>query len=570
MHAQVRPIVARVRAIGKKAGLPEAQTEAMIRTALRGGATPATRSVGVGLDHAAQVTNETAATLAGRLGVPRVVRTAEKGGRVTLRLSSSGPLAVEQVEVAADATVGEVLMHKVTLDALGRYRGLLGKVREMRDRVATLLRREGKAGRVSAASRNPHVPRTRGHELFEEVRKHEAAVESRLSALLSHLEEGGDASQRAAWALEDQIGVLEGELAYYRSALAEAEATGNLGAARGVIESPGDAGRAAVAKGYEPAPDGYHYQRNRYQPEEYVIARNAGRSDLPSLQVNKDGERWSLGPADETRPQRIFYGNVGDEEVLQAMVGGSPSWRVYQETLVDPSKIGLDVAQVRQRSLRAIERARTPRGRWSRGKADLNEDLIRRALKEEFRADIVRAVLAKPTPEEQMTFLRKVTDGFGFTNAADKGNLFEELLAGQDQSLLRHAVMDQARLASGQPPVHISKDRVVDLLSSDGTLIEVKAVKTKMGREQEEQLGDYLVALEKEAKLLYKDGTVRADRLVYAFMEPEGVLANRNFIGRVLDKGAIVRVYNKAGFSREFASRSSVEEVISFAMSTAT
>lgn len=569
MHAQVRPIVARVRAIGKKAGLPEAQTEAMIRTALRGGGAPAAKSIGVGLDHAAQITDETAAILADRLGVPRVVRTAEKGGRVGLRLTSSGPLAVEQLEVAADATVGEVLMHKATLDALRRYRGALGKVREVRDRVGGLLRREGKAEQVTAASRNPHVPRTRGHELFEEVRKHEAAVESRISALLAHLDEGSDASMRAAWALDDQIGVLEGELAYYRSALDEAQATGNLGAARGVIESPGDAGRAAVAKGYEPAPPGYHYQRNRYQPEEYVIARNAGRDDLPPLQVNQDGERWALGPADEARRQRIFSGALGDGEVLEAMIDGSPSWRVYQETLIDPSKVGLDAAQVRQRSLRAIEQARTPRGRWSRGKADLNEDLIRRALKEEFRADIVRAVLAKPTREEQVTFLRKVTDGFGFTNAADKGNLFEELLAGQDPSLLRHAVMDQARLASGRPPVHISKDRVVDLLGSDGTLIEVKAVKTKMGREQEEQLTDYLTVREREVELPYKNRMVMTKRLVYAFLEPEGVLANRNFISKALEKGATVRVYNRAGFCRDFGQRrSSIGEVVSFAVST--
>jgi hypothetical protein len=387
--------------------------------------------------------------------------------------------------------------------------------------------------------------------------------------LLSHLEEGGDASQRAAWALEDQIGVLEGELAYYRSALAEAEATGNLGAARGVIESPGDAGRAAVAKGYEPAPEGYHYQRNRYQPEEYVIARNAGRDDLPPLQVNKDGERWALGPADEARRQRIFSGTLGDGEVLEAMIDGSPSWRVYQETLIDPSKVGLDAAQVRQRSLRAIEQARTPRARWSRGKADLNEDLIRRALKEEFRADIVRAVLAKPTREEQVTFLRKVTDGFGFTNAADKGNLFEELLAVQDPSLLRHALMDQTRLASGRPPAHISKDRVVDLLGSDGTLIEVKAVKTKMGREQEEQLTDYLEVRDNQAKLPYRGEMVGAKRLVYAFLEPDGVLANQTFIQEALKGGATIRVYNRAGFFREFERRrSSIEEVLSFAMST--
>lgn len=570
MHAEVRAIVARVRAIGQKAGLPEAQLEAMIRTALRGGGSSAARRVAVGLDHAAQVTDETAATLAERLGVPRVVRTAERGGRVSLRLTQSGPLAVEQLEVATDATVGDILMHKVTLDALRRYRGALGKVRELRDRVAALLRREGKAGQLTAASRNPHLPRTRGHELFEEVRKHEAAVESRLSALLAYLDEGGDASKRAACALEDQIGVLEGELSYYRSALAEAEATGNLGMARGVIESPGDAGRAAAAKGYEPAPDGYHYQRNRYQPEEYVIARNAGRDDLPPLQVNKEGERWSLGPADEARRQRIFYGTLGDGEVLEAMIDGSPSWRLYQETLIDPSKVGLDAAQVRQRSLRAIEQARTPRGRWSRGKADLNEDLIRRALKEEFRADIVRAVLAKPTREEQVMFLRKVTDGFGFTNAADKGNLFEELLAGQDPSLLRHAVMDQAQLAGRNPPVHISKDRVVDLLGSDGTLIEVKAVKTKMGREQEEQLKDYLAVRRSEADLPYKNGMVMTKRLVYAFMEPEGVLANQSFIQEALKGGGIIRVYNKAGFSREFSEDlSTIQDVMTFAVSTA-
>jgi hypothetical protein len=218
--------------------------------------------------------------------------------------------------------------------------------------------------------------------------------------------------------------------------------------------------------------------------------------------------------------------------------------------------------------MRAIEQTRTPRGRWSRGKAEINEDLIRRALKEEFRADIVRAALAKPTREEQVVFLRKFTDDFGFTNSSDKGNLSEALLAGQDPSLARHAVLDQAKLAAGNPPVHISKDRVVDLLDGDGTLIEVKAVKTKMGKEQEEQLTDYLAVREKEAALSYKDETVSAKRLVYAFLEPEGVLANRVFIGGALEKGVTIRVYNKAGLSREFSARFSIDDVVSFAVST--
>jgi hypothetical protein len=116
--------------------------------------------------------------------------------------------------------------------------------------------------------------------------------------------------------------------------------------------------------------------------------------------------------------------------------------------------------------------------------------------------------------------------------------------------------------------VRISKDRVADLVGEDGTLIEVKAVKTKMGREQEEQLRDYLEVTKGEAKVPYNQGTVIAKRLVYAFMEPEGVVANRGFIRDALRDDVIVRVYNTAGFSREFTRPSSVESVISFAASS--
>ncbi|MCU0650178.1 MAG: hypothetical protein MUF00_19480, partial [Gemmatimonadaceae bacterium] len=187
-------------------------------------------------------------------------------------------------------------------------------------------------------------------------------------------------------------------------------------------------------------------------------------------------------------------------------------------------------------------------------RVEVTEDLVRRALKDEFRDDILRAALAKSTREEQVVFLRKVTEDFGLPNGSDKGSLFEALLAAQDRSLMRHAVLDQAALAKGRPPVHISRDRVVDLLGNDGTLIEVKAVKTAMGKEQMEQLQDYLEVAGKSGRVAGRDGAVRAKRIVYAFVEPEGVVANRTFISKALDGGIVVRVYNRVGKARDFTS----------------
>jgi hypothetical protein len=88
-----------------------------------------------------------------------------------------------------------------------------------------------------------------------------------------------------------------------------------------------------------------------------------------------------------------------------------------------------------------------------------------------------------------------------------------------------------------------------------------------MGREQEEQLRDYLEISQKKAPVPYQRGTVNVSRLVYAFMEPEGVLANRVFISKALGEGVAIRVYNKAGFARDFTHPSLVEDVISFATS---
>lgn len=562
MHAQVRTAADQFRATARRARLSEDQIEAMLRTALRGSTSARTSAWSMGLDHAAKVTDESAQILAQRMGVPKVVRTGEPGARVGVRLSRQGAPQIEQLEVAADATVGDVLLHQVTVEAMARYGGLWGKVKQTQDRLVATLRRSPRAG---GAGPNLHPVRSRAHELFEEVRKHEAAVQVRVAELVHSFGSHAEGAQRAAWALEDQIKVLEGELAYYRQALADVEATGNVEAARGVIEAIGDASRAAVAKGYEAPPQGYYYHRNAWKPEEYVISRNAGRDDLPQLQVHRTGSRWGLGPAEEARPPRVFSASLDDTEVLHSMLQGSSSWRTFRDALVHPDKIGLPAAAVRRRSLRAIEPLR--KAERGGGRVEITEDLIRRALKDEFRDDILRATLAKPTREEQVVFLRKVTEDFGLPNGSDKGSLFEALLAAQDRSLTRHALLEQAALAKRRPPIHISRDRVVDLLANDGTLIEVKAVKTAMGKEQMQQLQDYLAVTNRGGEAAGRSGGVRAKRIVYAFIEPDGVAANRTFIDRALNDGATIRVYNRAGASRDFARRESgtIEAAMEFA-----
>ncbi len=562
MHAQVREAVDRLRATARRAHLSDEQVEAMLRTALRGSSSARTSAMSMGLDHAARVTDDSARILAQRMGVPKVVRTGEPGGKVAVRLSRQGAPRIEQIEVAADATVGDVLLHQVTVEAMARYQGIWGRLKDTQDRLVATLRRSPRAG---SAGPNPHPVRSRGHELFEEVRKHDAAVHGRVAELVDTLGNRSGGAQQEACVLEDQIKVLEGELAYYQKALADVIATGNVEAAHGVIEAVGDASRAAVAKGYEAPPQGYYYHRNAWKPDEYVISRNAGREDLPALQVNRAGERWSLGPAEEARPPRVFVASLDDPEVLHSLLKGSSSWRTFRDALVHPDKIGLPAAAVRRRSLRAIEPLR--KAERGGGRVEITEDLIRRALKDEFRDDILRATLAKPTREEQVVFLRKVTEDFGLPNGSDKGSLFEALLAAQDRSLTRHALLEQAALAKRRPPIHISRDRVVDLLANDGTLIEVKAVKTAMGKEQMQQLQDYLAVANRGGEVAGRSGGVRAKRIVYAFMEPEGVAANRTFIDRALNDGATIRVYNRVGASRDFARRGSgtIEAAMEFA-----
>jgi hypothetical protein len=551
-HPDVVAASARLRTIAREVGMTDEEIEALIRNVGRGAVTGthAANAVGAALDTTAPLTDDVADALARQLGVPRIRRTGEATRTVGVAPTMvDGRVVVDEIVAGDLATVGDVLAHAETVARVKRYDGIVGKVRETWDALAEA---------VGAAPRmNPHTPFTAAHEAFEEVRKYEAMLRRRIGDLAAELGRGGDDAAKAAARIEDEILVMEGELAHYREVLDEVKHTGDLGAARGLIEAK-DVGKVtdeAIAAGYPALPsDDYFYRRwpgRGPEGQEFQVVRK--NTAVDAFQPRKDPAtgKWVLGESEEvSRVPKSFAAAMTDDEVVQAMLVESKSAKAIVDALIN--KVGAVDSDVYARAATAVKKVRTPRGMVTDDVADgvrrvTDEDNLRHALKAEFKEDFFTAASREVTPEAQMKRFRDLTEDL---NPADSGNMMEDFLARRDPGSVRHVEVDQGKLAGQKPPVTIAQDRQIDRVRPDGTAIECKSGAGALSDRELKQLDDYRTM--QAGAIVDVNGTpTTVKQVLYEFTDPAGVVANLDTIAnRMLDKGIHVKVYNASGQDR--------------------
>jgi len=125
-----------------------------------------------------------------------------------------------------------------------------------------------------------------------------------------------------------------------------------------------------------------------------------------------------------------------------------------------------------------------------------------------------------------------------------------------------HVRVDEALLASISNSLGREvKERVIDLVDTDGTLREIKHVSGTLSERELSQFEDYMGLVGREAPLTLKDGTeVVAKKVVYTFIDPAGARANIKFIKDALAerKQVSFEVFNSKG---EFRHVRSTEEI---------
>src|SRR5262249_39056161 len=146
--------------------------------------------------------------------------------------------------------------------------GITGELRRAWDRVLN---------KVSSRGGNPYRVGDPGFRVFEEVRKHEAMLRSRMSRL-AHLLEAGET--RAASLLHDQLAFYEGELAFWKREAQEIEAgRGSKVLGEGIeAQKPAQVHLEALRQGYPKLKEGQLYRRtgNPDEPfEAYTVESEA-------------------------------------------------------------------------------------------------------------------------------------------------------------------------------------------------------------------------------------------------------------------------------------------------------
>jgi hypothetical protein len=155
-----------------------------------------------------------------RLGV-RVVADAGLGDGVRIQLGADG-VRVLHVSVGPQARVADVLVHGDVVGRMERYRGLVGGMRRLGERMRAWL--------GGAQGVNPFPPGTTAHEAWHEVEKHVALLEVRHARLA-----GGVLDDVAAGRVRQEIAALEGKLSEYRQVVEDALESGVYVPGRGWV-----------------------------------------------------------------------------------------------------------------------------------------------------------------------------------------------------------------------------------------------------------------------------------------------------------------------------------------------
>ncbi len=245
---------------------------------------------------------------ANKIGLARRVGTsieidAELGKdvRVVYHVDSEGRAVVDGIRCGPEATAGVILAHEGVVAELRRYDGVLGKIRELIDKVRSL------AG-FPAAGVNPFPAGSQAFESFYELEKLPEVIASRQAAL------GASLGTESEDALRREVEYLQSEMVRHEAVVDQMVAEQGAG----FIAASGESTTKAISEGM-PAlagnplvsdPAKYYYRANPGGQPPYILQRMAN-ADVPALTLVQEGGGW-----------KIATGALSRTEAAEAMVAG--------------------------------------------------------------------------------------------------------------------------------------------------------------------------------------------------------------------------------------------------------
>lgn len=433
-------------------------------------------------------------------------------------------LVVDEVRVGKHALTSDVLAHRSTIAEVERYNGLLGKLRQLADRV--------KRWRAGAPSRFPHG--SRGWVTEQELTKLDELLDARRTPLhAGHVDE---------LTLQQEIDFLDGRKLFHEEVLRSIGETGGDPAHALTFERPdtGEVTREALAAGYQlpggeqnASPDWYYYRSSKALPGQYELARKpTAPLEAPALRARLVGDQFtgfeslSAKPAVEV-PHDWSAGQVIDH--LRATPGFGEYARMLEAQ-------GIASAAVVDGTIRhALDRRRM--------KADgpVTTEAVRHDVKEHFREQVA-AYVCDPSLGEQASYarLRATVENLA---PADRGALAEVWHLTRNAPDARAHVSVDVERSSGKNAGRRER-RVLDAVQGK-TAIEVKDITGPIDREQ---FGAYLDLLRNAAN----GGDAKIKKIKYVFTNPKGAIANLEFMAREMKQPdlaghILVEVFDQRG-----------------------
>ena len=264
-------------------------------------------SLAAGLvDSAEVITLASKATVARRLGTAVEINASlGKEIRVYYSVNSRGRIVLEGVRCGPEARVAEVLAHAPVIRELQRYDGLLGRMRELIDRLLSF------AG-FTRAGANPFPAGSQAFESYLELGKLDEIISLRRAQL------GRELGKESEAVLRRDIQFLESELAHHQIVVDQM----TLEKGVGYIARAEEQTTKAIASGKVPPLQGnplitdaskYYYRVNPAPPPDFTLTRFANAGVPPRVLVADGSGGW-----------KIAEGALSRAEQATAMIGGWP------------------------------------------------------------------------------------------------------------------------------------------------------------------------------------------------------------------------------------------------------
>ncbi|MEZ4360424.1 MAG: hypothetical protein R3B48_09600 [Kofleriaceae bacterium] len=444
-------------------------------------------------------------------------------------------LVVHEVQVGQEATVADVQAHARTIADLKRYNGVVGNLRELRERLLRSVSRwMGRGAAAKASSADAAMQRARGEgaagQALEELpflyprgsRGWVTEVELRklhslLEARKSPLHQGVVDPET----LRDEIAFLEGRRLLHEEVLRSMDETQAHGAADSglSLERPdtGEVTREALSQGYRlpgpeegARPEWYYYRSSTTLPGQYELARRpSSPNSAPGFRARVVGDTFTgfepLGAAAGTEiPHTLSAKEVVDHLRATPGIGNYLSMLEKQglasAAVVDGviqhkfNLLGMSGKRVTTEALRADVR--------DHFRERVREHLLDPSLSDTESWQRFRGMRADLLPTER-GYLAEIWV---------RGRYLPGSEGQRRVDVLRTSGVDEGKL----------QRRVVDAVEGD-TAIEIKDIIGLIDQDQFAAYLDMLKAPDDGSAPLFK-------KVKYVFTNPEGAIANLEFM----------------------------------------